>query len=242
MEEGRMSFDSDEGEMIINEVDGLPNMHPNYSDLNLTRQAPQNDTGTRTIDELIHDEDLPTSIIVTNLDGTLFKNDELKKQIETLFKQYGEPASFQYFRSFRRMRVNYNCPAAAAKARIHLHQTQFLGTIINCYFAQPVTPIDAADQHLQPPALTKQFLISPPSSPPVGWEPHSEAEPLVNYDLLAAIANLTPGEAHELHAASGSQPGIVVHVCEEGLGLPAGSQTQIASKGRTIHTRCPDHN
>lgn len=61
------------------------------------------------------------------------------------------------------------------------------------FVLQPVTPIDVADQHLQPPALTKQFLISPPASPPVGWEPRDEGEPLVNYDLLAAIANLTPG-------------------------------------------------
>lgn len=56
-----------------------------------------------------------------------------------------------------------------------------------------MTPIDSADQHLQPPAPVKQFLISPPASPPIGWEPHDEGEPLVNYDLLAAIANLTPG-------------------------------------------------
>jgi hypothetical protein len=34
------------------------------------------------------------------------------------------------------MRVNYNCPAAAAKARIHMHQMQFGDTLINCYFAQ----------------------------------------------------------------------------------------------------------
>jgi hypothetical protein len=58
---------------------------------------------------------------------------------------------------------------------------------------KPVSPIDFEDQHLQPPAPVRQFLISPPASPPVGWEPRDEGEPLVNYDLLAAIANLTPG-------------------------------------------------
>lgn len=226
-----MSVDSDEGEMIINEIDGLPNLHPNYNDLEFNDQPRQD---SRNIDDLIRDEDLPTSIIVTNLENSLFKSDDLKKEIESLFKQFGEVGSFQYFRSFRRMRVNYNYPTAAAKARIQLHQTQFLNTIINCYFAQPVTPIDAADRHLQPPALTKQFLISPPASPPIGWEPRDEGEPLVNYDLLAAIANLTPGGTHELHAASGSQPGIVVHVCEEGKGGVKGA--------RISHTRCPDHN
>lgn len=244
--EGGMAVDSDEpmsndeNDIIINEVDGLPNVHPNYIELELQRDASrQNSEGARTMDELIHDEDLPTSLIVTNLDSSIFKNEEKKKELELLFSQFGEPASFQFFRSFRRMRVNYNCPAAAAKARIHMHQTQFGETLINCYFAQPVSPIDFEDQHLQPPAPVKQFLISPPASPPVGWEPRDEGEPLVNYDLLAAIANLTPGETHELHPPSGSQPGIVVHVCEESAGTSQGGTSQ--PKARIMQTRCPDH-
>lgn len=71
-----MSVDSEEGEMIINEMDGLPNMHPNYTDLQLNEHTSQHED--RSFEDLISDEDLPTSIIVTNLDNALFKNDELK--------------------------------------------------------------------------------------------------------------------------------------------------------------------
>lgn len=77
-----MSVDSDEGEMIINEIDGLPNLHPNYNDLGLNQQSSRNET--RTIDELIHDEDLPTSIIVTNLDNALFKSDDFKVRLDKI--------------------------------------------------------------------------------------------------------------------------------------------------------------
>ena len=84
-QESGMAVDSDEpmsndeNDIIINEVDGLPNVHPNYIELELQHDAPrQNSDGARTMDELIHDEDLPTSLIVTNLDGSVFKNEEKK--------------------------------------------------------------------------------------------------------------------------------------------------------------------
>lgn len=221
--------------IIINEVDGLPNMHPNFSQLDYEFEEEESctDMNARTLDELVHDEDLPMAVIVTNVDPRVFKSDELKADFEKIFRQFGEVATFQYFKSFRRIRVTFTSPSSAAHARIELHQSRFGDTDMNCYFAQPVTPIDMEDQYLHPPALTKQHLISPPASPPVGWEPRPEGEPLVNHDLLAAIANLTPGTIHELHRGGSGQPGIVVHVCE----------TSNSSKNSACipHQRCPKH-
>lgn len=68
----------DSENIIINEVDGLPNLHPNYEQLEFEFEGERHDTDIRSIDELVHDEDLPTSVIVTNVDPRVFINDDLK--------------------------------------------------------------------------------------------------------------------------------------------------------------------
>ncbi|CAG9132741.1 unnamed protein product [Plutella xylostella] len=209
-------------DVFINEEDGMPNSHPNIGNF-AHESEPQ--------DEVSDFDDLPKSVIVTNIHSEVFASESLKKELEELFRTFSDKATFQWLRSFRRLRVNYDSPLAAASARVQLHLFQFYSSSINCYFAQPVTPV--AFTSLKPPALTKQFLISPPSSPPVGWEPRAEGEPLVNHDLLAALATLAPGGSCELHARTPTQPAIIVHTA-----LAADAQPHIGVK--IPQTRCPE--
>ncbi|RVE44859.1 hypothetical protein evm_010514 [Chilo suppressalis] len=211
--------------VYINSEDGMPNIHPNIA--NLEHES----DGQDEIDDL---DDLPKSVIVTNIHSTVFNDEKLKKEMEDLFRIFSENTTFQWLRSFKRLRVNYDSPLAAANARVQLHQYKFYDNRINCYFAQPVTPVSL--KNLRPPAPVKQFLISPPSSPPIGWEPREEGEPLVNHDLLAAIASLSPGESHELHAPTPTQPAIIVHTA---LAVESNDSAKL---GRSIpQTRCPNH-
>ncbi|KAL9873213.1 RRM_RCAN_like domain containing protein Sra isoform 2-T2 [Glossina fuscipes fuscipes] len=221
---------SPDNDIFINPADGLSSQHPSL--------PPECDVESENEPEVDRDsfDDLPTSIIVTNIHSEVFADPQLKQEMEDLFRTFSESATFQWLRSFRRLRVNYDSALAAANARIKLHQYEFnKKTVITCYFAQPVTPVSQIN--LQPPAPVKQFLISPPASPPAGWEPREEAEPLVNHDLLAALASLTPGASHELHPQSDDQPGIIVHTAklpDDGSGVIAGPKRPI------VHTKCPE--
>ncbi|XP_066245636.1 protein sarah [Euwallacea similis] len=211
-------------DIIINAQDGLPNVHPNL----LPEQDIDESQFNSEDDEL---DGLPSSLIVTNIHDSVFSSSEKKRDFEDLFKLYDPEVTFQWLKSFRRLRVNFTTPLAAATARIQLHQYKFQDSIITCYFAQPVTPVK--NSTLQPPAPYKQFLISPPASPPLDWVPHPEGEPIINHDLLAALATLAPGGSHELHPPTPGQPSIVVHTA---LGI----NSNTGAKPKIVHTTCPN--
>lgn len=236
--------------IYINEADGLTNEHPilPYDIDEDEEEAAENEDNPLRTHKRHHDsdsalDDLPTSLIVTNIHSEVFTDETQRDEMEELFKFFSPNAKFQWFRSFKRLRVNFDSPVAAATARIQLQQYQCGKSRISCYFAQPVTPV--GHKYLQPPAPYKQFLISPPASPPLDWQPHEECEPIVNHDLLAALANLTPGESHELHPPSTEHPAIVVHTAHilapDVVEDTVNDETEVfPAHQRIIQTRCPE--
>ena len=66
----------------------------------------------------------------------------------------------------------------AALAKMKLDYTVVGENRISLYFIRVFAP-DPEEGFLQPPPMEKQFLISPPCSPPVGWEqPRNKSDTL----------------------------------------------------------------
>ena len=80
---------------------------------------------------------------------------------------------------------------------------------VRVYFGE-ATPIEPVDQHLHAPQSQKMFFISPPPSPPFGWEMKNEGPPNKEVhadDLAAALAKLhaRPGPRGDLQNMSSSE-------------------------------------
>ncbi|KIY48201.1 Calcipressin [Fistulina hepatica ATCC 64428] len=125
------------------------------------------------------------------------------------FASYGEINQWAPLPGFTRILVVYEHDEDAERARVACSTISVEGhngehSELRVYRADrnpliPKSPSTEFVRYLQPPPPTRNFLISPPGSPPVGWEQIQEvppnATPLAD-DLVAALRKLQLQQRH----------------------------------------------
>ncbi|KAF9772660.1 hypothetical protein IL306_009616 [Fusarium sp. DS 682] len=141
------------------------------------------------------------TLLFTNLtDPAIFLPENLQV-IRDLITHTAPIHAFAPLKSFRRIVVSFFDEQAAIAVRQIWDNEAIMGQQCRVYFGMP-TPVDKRDEHLALPDAGKLFFISPPPSPPHGWEMRLEDAPnkLVHAeDLADALAKLhhRPGPMDE---------------------------------------------
>ena len=154
---------------------------------------------------------LSSVLIACNVSDNIFNNEDIKAKFEKAFTRIN-CASFVYLPSFKRIRITYDTVQSAIQAKMTMDQLEICNQPLNLYFL--TTTETSSNNLLSPPIPEKQFLISPPASPPVGWVQHQEDEPFC-FDLVSAVLELAPGQDHKIHEGTNNSPSVVVSVCDE---------------------------
>ncbi|KAF3914992.1 Calcipressin-2 [Arthrobotrys entomopaga] len=160
----------------------------------------------------------PTNtLLITNLkEAEIFHPDHLQS-LRDIISSSAPLASWSPLKSFARIVCSFYSEEEAIKVRGELDGEFLMGHRMRIYFGThtPVNP--AVDQHLQAPESQKLFFISPPPSPPVGWESRNEEPPntlIMPEDLASALsklswntAGLSPSSPDEANQSS-SEPAV----------------------------------
>ncbi|KAL7624019.1 hypothetical protein AAE478_005576 [Parahypoxylon ruwenzoriense] len=136
----------------------------------------------------------PTNtLLITNLnDAEIFRPDNLQT-IRDLISATAPIYTWSPLKSFRRVVVSFLDEQAAVRVRSVWDGEAIMGERCRVYFGQH-TPLNLyKDNHLELPDAGKLFFISPPPSPPHGWEMKLEDAPNKQVhaeDLAEALAKL----------------------------------------------------
>lgn len=136
------------------------------------------------------------TLLLTNLDNLdIFKPDNLAT-IRNLIAASAFIHAYAPLKSFRRIVISFFDVDSAIRVKKIWDGEAILGEKVKIYFGME-TNVQARDEHLALPDAGKLFFISPPPSPPHGWEMKMEDAPnkLVHADdLAAALAKLRQGD------------------------------------------------
>ncbi|RKF77349.1 Calcipressin-1 [Golovinomyces cichoracearum] len=168
------------------------------SDSNAAHSTNTSRTARRmTIDlSLLPPTNFPTpasnTLIITNIENSLIFRHENLSSIKALINNVAPVHSWAPFKSFRRIIVSFFDVESASQIRELINDKALFGETCKVYFGQP-TPIEAKNAHLNLPDSGKLFFISPPPSPPHGWEMRLEDAPnkqVMAEDLAEALKRL----------------------------------------------------
>ena len=187
------------------------------------------------------------TLVITQLPETFFEAVVLDA-LRDHFTTYGPVYAWAPLRSFYRIIVVYHSEDDAEHAKdscdrlivgsvdnryvsvgpstfVHLaHGIHSPAVVLRVYRADPTTILTPSGSgegniYLRPPKHEKNFLISPPGSPPVGWEPIVEEPPNptpLADDLMAALKKLKVQEESR-HRQAG--PEVLIAPDEDGVGI-----------------------
>ncbi|OBW64703.1 MAG: Uncharacterized protein AUREO_052280 [Aureobasidium pullulans] len=144
------------------------------------------------------------TLIITNLNDVAIFSATNLASIKQALDSHATTYSFSPLKSFRRIIASFYSVEAAIDIRSKLDGENVLGQRIRVYFGTETKIASAEDQHLKAPSTGKLFFISPPPSPPHGWESRHEDPPNKEVhaeDLADALHRLSSvPEDEQVHA------------------------------------------
>ncbi|EMC95182.1 hypothetical protein BAUCODRAFT_35173 [Baudoinia panamericana UAMH 10762] len=134
------------------------------------------------------------TLLITNLEAPEIFTAANLDSIQRAINEHAPLHTFSPLKSMRRIICTFFTVEDATEIRKVLDGENVLGHRVRVYFGH-ATKIDVADEerYLQAPKSQKLFFISPPPSPPMGWEMRNEEPPNKDVhaeDLAAALRKL----------------------------------------------------
>lgn len=132
------------------------------------------------------------TLLITNLQAPEIFSGNILESIRKSINDHAAIHTFSPLKSMRRIICTFYTIDDAVAIRQVLDGESVLGSRVRVYFGQN-TKIAVEDQYLPLPKSNKLFFISPPPSPPMGWEMRDEAPPNKEVhadDLAEALAKL----------------------------------------------------